>query len=618
MADKKQFEINGLIDTSNNVWDNVNEIANASGCFVTWDASIGKWSVILNTDASSVKSFDDSNIIGEINVSGTGVTELYNKASITFPNKDTRDTTDVIEVEIDSAERYPQELDNTLEIQLPIVNDPVHAQYIATRELKQSRLDLIVEFRSNFTANNLKAGELVSITNSGYGFSNKLFRIIQIEEQDEDDGNVIFSILAQEYSADIYDADLSYEYRSSFNGIQSQVFNAEIQTKDDFDFSNSMGRLLAANLGLGLLRSLFTSDEDTGEVQQELFFDNQPTQELFTAGVKLPSLTHSASGTDVCDSGTVQINFSHNCSNCFFNTPDFTYTYEITGANASEVSIPLEGEIVTSGNSASISFDVVPESEKTITFTMGDTSTDINVQVQPDQYITGVSANPGSITEGETVAVTVNTFGYNDGSTLNYAITGSASGKVTSPALTGTVTINTDTASLSIVTQDDATFNEPEELTVTFTPQPTGVCFIGVDNSVDITVANDATTGPDPGPDPGDPEDDDYFCEFVEVPLIYCGRFDNDTQYLKSVSVLQTVLLPKAPTGGTAVPLTISVTDPNTSSAAISIDSTVNVEPSGIGASGMTVEVITAFDPVPAGGDTLITGTTATLQGYFG
>lgn len=616
MADKRQFEINGLIDTNNQVFDNLNSIANASGCFLTWDPSIGKWSVILNTNASSVKSFDDSNIIGEINISGTGVTELYNKASVSFPNKDTRDSTDVIEVTIDNDDRYPQEIDNILELQLPIVNDPVHAQYLATRELKQSRLDLIVEFRSNFTANTLKAGDIIDISNSGYGFTNKLFRVIQIEELDDDDGNVIFSILAQEYNADIYTADLEYDYRTSFNGIKSQVFNEEIQTKDDFDFGNSMGRLLAANLGVGLLRSLFSSNEDTGEVTQELFFDNQSTQELLTAGVSLPPLTHVATGTDVCDSGTVQINFSHSCSSCFFNTPNFTYQYEITGALQSEVSVPLEGEVITSGNSASISFDVNPESEKTITFTMGGTSTQINVQVEPDKYITDVSANPGSITEGETVAVTVNTFGYSNGETLNYTITGTASSKVTSPALTGTVTINTDTASLSIVTQDDETFNEPEELTVTFTPQPTGVCFIGVDNSVDITVANDATTGPAPDPDPGDPQPDDYFCEYVEVPIVWCGRFDNDTQYLKSVTSLASARLPVAPVGGVAVPLSVTVDNPGTSSASINITSTVNVEPAGINAGGIVYDVITAFDPPPSGGDTLITGTIARLVGY--
>ena len=155
MSTRKQFEINGLVDTKNNVLDNLNNVANASGCFLTWDPKLGKWSVILNTTGTSVKSFDDSNILGSVNIGGTGINELYNSVEVNFPNKDTRDTLDTVFLEIDSAERYPQELDNTMRIDLPIVNDPVLAQYIGARELKQSRLETVVEFRSNFEANDL-------------------------------------------------------------------------------------------------------------------------------------------------------------------------------------------------------------------------------------------------------------------------------------------------------------------------------------------------------------------------------------------------------------------------------------------------------------------------------
>ena len=57
------FTINGVVDTNNSVLDNLNTIANASGCFLTWDTNAGKWIVILNTTGTSVKSFtDNSNI----------------------------------------------------------------------------------------------------------------------------------------------------------------------------------------------------------------------------------------------------------------------------------------------------------------------------------------------------------------------------------------------------------------------------------------------------------------------------------------------------------------------------------------------------------------------------
>lgn len=619
MATRPQFEINGIIDTGNSVLDNLNTIANASGCFLTWDPNQGQWSVVLNTTGTSVKSFDDSNILGSITFGGSGLTEMYNSVSVSYPNTDTRNTVDVIELEIDSADRYPQELDNKLEISLPIVNNPVQAQYIAARELKQSRIDSVIEFRSNFEANILKAGDLIDVTNSALDFSAKIFRVIQVEELDDDDGNLIYSITAQDYDPDIYTVDdLSYEYRTNFNGIESKVFNAEIAANDDVDFGNQMGRLLAANLLTGLLRSFFTADEETGEVlTQGIEFADKPTQELMEAGAKRPNLAHNDGTTNLCSgiANVLPLEFETECDSCFLNTPNYTYQYIISGLTQSEIDIDLEGEITCTGSTGSLTFTATVAEEKAFTVTVGGNTTNYNVSPAPTIYATNVTASSTTITEGDTIAsVTVTTTGIADGQTINYAITGTAADKVTSPT-SGTVTINSNTGTLSdITTSDDSTYNEAEDLVITFTvtDEPIDYCGVSV-NSVTITVNNNDTTGPIPA---DQEEASDYFCEFVEVPLIYCGRFDNVNQYCKSVDVLKTIRLPVAPVGGTAVPLTVSVTNGGTSSAAISIDSTVNVEPSGIGASGFTVEVITAFDPLPSGGDTLITGTTSTMQGY--
>lgn len=618
MANRTQFEINGVIDTNNNVLDNLNTLANAAGCFLTWDPNEGQWVVILNTTSGSIKSFDDSNILGDINVNGTGLTELFNAVSAKFPNKDTRDTIDVVELTTPDADRFEEEINNTLEITLPYTNDPVQAQYIAARELKQSRLDLIIEFASNFEANTLKAGDVIDVTNSALEFTNKLFRVVQVEETDEDDGNLIFNILAQEYDADIYTVNnLEYDYRSNFTGIKSVVFNEEIAANDDVDFGNQMARLLAANLGAGLLRSLFTSDPDTGEVlTQELEFADEDTQALMEAGAKKPNLTHDdAVTTTICSGSTVTLTADHDCEVCFLETPNYSYPYTITGATASEVDIELEGTITTAGANATLEFTPNVEDQKSITVTFGGNSTVFDVAPAPEKYATNVTATSTTITEGDTItSVDVTTEGIDDADTINYAITGSASGKVSSPALTGTVTITSDAGSLGpIVTTDDSAYNEDQDLIVTFsyTGEPSDYCGVSVD-SVTITVENNATTGP--LPDDAN-EDDDYTCEYAYVPVVWCGRFDAVNQYMKSVTVREYARLPVAATGGTAVPLTVSVTDGGTASAAISIDSTVNIDTSNR-AGGALYYIITSFDTPPSGGNTIITGSTVSARGY--
>lgn len=251
-----QWEINGVIDTSQSVISNLTKIANASGCFLTWDSSEGTWSVVLNDIGTSVYSFNDTNIIGNINVSGSGISEMYNSVTIEFPHKDLRDTTDYIDLNVPTADRYTQELDNVLTITTDLVNDPIQAALIASRELNQSRLDKTIEFRTDYIANGLKAGDLIDVTNTAYGYSSKVFRIIQIEEDDTQEGSIIYSIVALEYDADVYStAGLERTYRSKKTGIVPKAQNTALTASDNqaslpldlTDYAAALGLLLSFN-----------------------------------------------------------------------------------------------------------------------------------------------------------------------------------------------------------------------------------------------------------------------------------------------------------------------------------------------------------------------------------
>ena len=76
--------INGTIDTNSTVLANLNKIAGSSQAFVTWDPTRGKWTTILNKTGSSVMTFNDSNIVGSINVTGAGVDDAYNSVKVQF------------------------------------------------------------------------------------------------------------------------------------------------------------------------------------------------------------------------------------------------------------------------------------------------------------------------------------------------------------------------------------------------------------------------------------------------------------------------------------------------------------------------------------------------------
>ena len=614
-----QFEINGVIDTSQNVLENINTLATASGCFVTWDEHAGTWNVIINTTGTSTFSFNDTNIISSINVSGTGVTELYNSATISYPNTDARDTVDYIDIEIPSAERYSNELDNRLEIKLDCVSNPIQAGLIASRELKQSRVDKVISFTSNFLGNGVKAGDIVDVTATSYGYTNKLFRVISVEEEDDDEGNILFGITALEYDADVYTSTgLTRNSRSKSTGVVQKINNQAVQTSEDIDFGKQIGRLLAANAATALLRNFLSVDEETGVLTNDIAFQDENLQGLMESFEKPPT-TVTASSDFVCAGNSVTVSSSTSCSSCYFPNPEFTYDYTVTGvtvgteSSASEVYVQINGETVGSegtiplgGILTIVTIEENVTTQKTITVTIGSGSDTITLYPTPDSTYE-VTADPSGITEGDTTTVTVTTTGVADGTTIPYTISGSATGKVSSPSLTGDVTINSNTATIDIVTTDDGTYTGTQSLTFTIapsgvTPTPCGT----FDYTASISVADNDVAPPQPTPD--------NTCEYVQVPIVWCGRYDGDDDELKGVSVRKYAYLPVAQAGEAtvSVPTALSITkgDPAT----VTVTSTVDVASSS-SLGGTPFQVITAFNSVGALG--LITGSaTTTVYGY--
>lgn len=215
-----RYQINGVIDTKNNVLKNAESILSAAGSYLSYDTHEGKWGIVVNKAETSSASFSDDNILGNISVGGTGLQDLYNSVKVAFPHRDLRDSADFVKIEIPSSDRNANEPDNTLNITYDIINEPVQAEVLGFIELKQSRVDLMIQFETDFSYINLKAGDVIDVTNSRYGFSSKLFRIITITERQDSNGALIMSISALEYDSDVYSTQNITRYtRSDDDGI---------------------------------------------------------------------------------------------------------------------------------------------------------------------------------------------------------------------------------------------------------------------------------------------------------------------------------------------------------------------------------------------------------------
>jgi hypothetical protein len=218
LADR--YQINGVIDTSQSVMSNIEKICNAAGSWLSYDIHEGKWGVVINNSGTSVASFNDTNILGSISLSGTGLTDLYNSVKVEFPHRELKDSADFVTIEIPDVDRNANEEDNTLNLSYDIINEPIQAQLLGFIELKQSRIDKVIKFNTDFSKVNLKAGNIIDVTNTRFNFNAKLFRIISISEIQDEDGALQAEITALEYDPDVYSTANLYRYtREDSNGI---------------------------------------------------------------------------------------------------------------------------------------------------------------------------------------------------------------------------------------------------------------------------------------------------------------------------------------------------------------------------------------------------------------
>jgi hypothetical protein len=254
MAFTPRIEINGAIDTAQSVLSNINKIAASTQTYVTWDPSLGKFTTVLNRAGSSVYTFDDSNIIGSITISGTGIDGVYNSARIGFTSKDQRGKKDERVIIIPQEDRFAQELDNQLSMDFDLITDPVQAELLGAIELKQTRVDMAIEFATDYRAIGLRAGEIIGINNELYfdrsSANPKLFRIISIEEIDGEDGGILLSITALEYDSNVYSTSgLTREERILESGITPAIENVCIIEKENIANGKKVGAALQTDEG---------------------------------------------------------------------------------------------------------------------------------------------------------------------------------------------------------------------------------------------------------------------------------------------------------------------------------------------------------------------------------
>ena len=205
-----RWQIDGMLSTYVPVKDNIDKLCQSCATFFTYDPKGGQFKVVPNREATTAEKndafvFDDDNILTSITVSSTELYSLYNSIEAEYPEVNKKDQTNTVIVSTPTADRNTNEPDNPLNTRYDMVNDKPRVHNLANIDLRQSRLSTVVEFDADYSAIQVDVGDVVKLTNTKYGYSDKLFRVMRVTEKEGGDGALSVAVVLLEYADSVYE-----------------------------------------------------------------------------------------------------------------------------------------------------------------------------------------------------------------------------------------------------------------------------------------------------------------------------------------------------------------------------------------------------------------------------
>lgn len=241
-----RYTINGLL-VGGSIKDNIRKINLASGSWTTWNPKVGKWIVVPNrpvAEGYEPFAFSDDNIISGITVSTTSLDSNYNAMAITYPETAIKAQNHTVRVSLfdDNPELLnANEPENTLNLTLELVDNKVQATRIGLLELKQAREDIVALFRANYSALQVDAGDVITITNTALGWTDKLFRVTRVREIETEDAEIQVEISALEYNVDVYTDESIDQFEPVANtDIPRRASSGQLQALDTLTIPNDL------------------------------------------------------------------------------------------------------------------------------------------------------------------------------------------------------------------------------------------------------------------------------------------------------------------------------------------------------------------------------------------
>jgi len=241
---QKRYVFNGTLDTDQKLMTNIQTMSDCCNSLIRYNEVLSKWGVVVQSPSYSVAmAINDSNIIGAITVSPIDISNSFNIIEVAFAdnvNKDSFTTASFDLAKLAPELLFPNEPVNKQTVQLNLVNNSVQAQYIANSMLESAREDLQVQCEINYYGLQLQAGDIVTLTNTNYGWDAKLFRIMKVTQKFSDKGEITAALNLSEFTPEVYDNKNVTEFTPSPNtGIGSPTTFGTIPAPEVISISPS-------------------------------------------------------------------------------------------------------------------------------------------------------------------------------------------------------------------------------------------------------------------------------------------------------------------------------------------------------------------------------------------
>ena len=189
-SDINLFDCNAVLDTSKKVIDNVRDIL--KGCRGYMPYVQGKYKLIIETTGTASVSLDEDDIIGGYSLASPTKNSKYNRVIATFINPDRNFQADQItfpptdDSSLPSADQHAtmKTADGGFLLEgrfdFKTLTSPYQAEEMAEIILRRSRESLGLSITCSFKAYELHIGDIVNISLSSLGFTNKAFRVLEM------------------------------------------------------------------------------------------------------------------------------------------------------------------------------------------------------------------------------------------------------------------------------------------------------------------------------------------------------------------------------------------------------------------------------------------------------